>query len=132
MLIWYFCFIVGAAAALLGMGMGIAMGITQDFTLAPVHAHLNLLGWVSMMLYGLYYRGLARPVARAAWMQVTTATIGFVAMTVGLWLHVPGHVSEAAESVLVAGALLAIGSMILFMIILIHNLADLRSELPGS
>lgn len=43
MRIGYFCFITGASAALIGMSLGIAMGISHDFTLAPVHAHLNLL-----------------------------------------------------------------------------------------
>ena len=48
-----FCFVVAALAALGGMGLGIVMGISQDFTLAPAHAHLNLLGWVTMAIYGL-------------------------------------------------------------------------------
>ena len=26
----------------------------------PVHAHVNLLGWVSMLLYGLFYRTIPR------------------------------------------------------------------------
>ena len=43
-------------AALTGMGLGIGMGITEDLRLQAVHAHINLLGWVSMMLYGLFYR----------------------------------------------------------------------------
>ncbi len=47
MRIWYVCFIVGAAAALCGMGLGIFMGISHDFSLTPVHAHVNLLGWVT-------------------------------------------------------------------------------------
>ena len=40
------------AAALLG----IFMGIVGNHTLFPVHAHLNLLGWVSMSIFGLIYR----------------------------------------------------------------------------
>ena len=48
-----FCFLVAALSALGGMALGISMGITQDFTLSPAHAHLNLLGWVTMALYGL-------------------------------------------------------------------------------
>jgi uncharacterized pyridoxal phosphate-containing UPF0001 family protein len=39
-----FCFIVAAIAALGGMILGISMGMSQDFTLAPAHAHANLLG----------------------------------------------------------------------------------------
>jgi cbb3-type cytochrome oxidase subunit 1 len=35
--------------------MGIAMGASQNFTLRPVHAHVNLLGWTTMALAGLIY-----------------------------------------------------------------------------
>jgi cbb3-type cytochrome oxidase subunit 1 len=31
------------------------MGATQNFTLRPVHAHINLLGWTTMALAGLTY-----------------------------------------------------------------------------
>lgn len=31
------------------------MGIIQNFAFTSVHAHLNLLGWVSMALFGLIY-----------------------------------------------------------------------------
>jgi cbb3-type cytochrome oxidase subunit 1 len=31
------------------------MGSTENFTLRPVHAHLNLLGWATMALAGLIY-----------------------------------------------------------------------------
>lgn len=36
------------------MSLWIYMGIAQDHSLTPVHAHLNLLGWVTMFLTGLY------------------------------------------------------------------------------
>ncbi len=58
--------------ALIGMGMGIAMAIARDHSVMPAHAHLNLLGWVSLFLFGIYYRlnpaldvsRLARPSGR--------------------------------------------------------------------
>jgi hypothetical protein len=40
---------------ILGVGLGIAMGASQNFTLRPVHAHINLLGWTTMALAGLIY-----------------------------------------------------------------------------
>lgn len=40
---------------LLGALLGLFMGITQKFFLAPVHAHLLLLGWASLALAGLIY-----------------------------------------------------------------------------
>ncbi len=39
-----------------GVGMGIYMGISHDFSLAPIHAHTNLIGWVSLALFGIVYR----------------------------------------------------------------------------
>lgn len=40
---------------IVGIGIGIAMGVSQNFTLRPVHAHVNLLGWTTMALAGLIY-----------------------------------------------------------------------------
>ncbi|HVY33766.1 MAG TPA: hypothetical protein VG960_05030 [Caulobacteraceae bacterium] len=51
---------LGVLFALCGMGLGVWMGKSENFTLAPVHAHINLLGWVSMVLYGLFYRVVPR------------------------------------------------------------------------
>ena len=50
-------FIVLAAFMLVcGVAMGIYMGIAHDFSLAPIHAHTNLVGWASLALFGLVYR----------------------------------------------------------------------------
>src|SRR5215469_9080818 len=46
------------AAVLMGVAgliWGIAMGISEDHSTFPAHAHLNLLGWVSLFLFGVYY-----------------------------------------------------------------------------
>ena len=47
---------VSVVILLFGMVAGIAMGIEQDFTLAPAHAHLNLVGGVLLFVFGLYYK----------------------------------------------------------------------------
>lgn len=50
-------FILLAAICLIcGVSLGIYMGIAHDYSLTPVHAHVNLLGWVSLALFGLFYR----------------------------------------------------------------------------
>lgn len=41
---------------LLGVALGIVMAASHDYTLRAVHAHMNLLGWVTMGLFGLWYR----------------------------------------------------------------------------
>ena len=40
---------------LLGVVLGVVMSAGHDYTLKPVHMHVNLLGWVSMFLFGLWY-----------------------------------------------------------------------------
>lgn len=40
---------------MVGVGMGMFMAATQAFQYAPVHAHVQLLGWASMALVGLLY-----------------------------------------------------------------------------
>ena len=38
-----------------GVAIGIGMGASKDFTLRPVHAHVNLLGWTTLAISGLIY-----------------------------------------------------------------------------
>ncbi|MCA0205006.1 hypothetical protein [Pararhodobacter sp.] len=48
--------ILGALYLLVGLSFGIFMGATQEFDLAPVHAHINLVGFTLMTLFGIVYR----------------------------------------------------------------------------
>ena len=47
---------IAAVYFMIGSVFGLVMGITKNFLEAPVHAHLNLLGWASFGLIGLLYR----------------------------------------------------------------------------
>ena len=62
---------------IVGILMGVGMGMTENFALRPVHAHVNLLGWATMALMGLVYK--AYPDAAAT----TLAKVHF-------WLHAVG------------------------------------------
>jgi len=39
-----------------GVGLGLYMAASKDHSMFPLHAHLNLLGWVTLALFGLFYR----------------------------------------------------------------------------
>jgi hypothetical protein len=41
---------LAALYLVIGVAMGIIMGDSQDFTLRPVHAHVNLVGWAILAL----------------------------------------------------------------------------------
>ena len=46
----------GSVYLLVGIFIGIYMGGTQDHSLAPAHAHINLLGFAFMTIFGILYR----------------------------------------------------------------------------
>lgn len=78
---------IGAALTclLVGEGMGIYMGMAQDFMLSPVHAHLNLLGWVTLVVYGLLHRAYPQlATSRLAGPQAVLAISGAVLMPAGI------------------------------------------------
>jgi hypothetical protein len=72
-----------AAASLLGLGMLWNQSLME---LKFVHSHLNMLGWVSMMIYGVGYHVLPRFSGRPlryptmGEVQFWTANIGLVGM----------------------------------------------------
>jgi len=47
--------LTGIVFLLVGLAFGLNMAMTDDFTLRDLHAHLNLLGFVLMTLFGLCY-----------------------------------------------------------------------------
>ena len=62
-------FLVAITYFVVGICVGVFMGASGDHTLYAVHAHVNLLGWVSMSLTGLLYRAFptAARSALAGW-----------------------------------------------------------------
>lgn len=118
-----FCLVVAALCALTGMGLGITMGIAQDFTLSPAHAHLNLLGWVTLALYGLWHRASGRTGGLLGWLQVGTAALGAVLMSGGLAAYLSG-MGDGAEAVVIAGSFLALIGMLLFLFTVLAGLRD--------
>jgi len=70
-------FAVGAACGLLGMIWGTYMGAAQDFSTRDAHAHLNLLGWVTLSLMGTFYAlaGAARP-KLLSWINFVLSSLG--------------------------------------------------------
>src|SRR5437588_12990110 len=44
--LWFFA--LAPVYVLIGMSLGIYMGASEDHSLYPAHAHLNLIGWVTM------------------------------------------------------------------------------------
>ena len=112
----YFCFVSAAFYALVGMAMGIFMAASHDHTLSPAHAHLTLLGFVSMGIFGLYYQ--AAPGADQR--RLARFHVAFASLAV--WLLIPGVAMANLgmnEGLAVIGSLMTIASMALFFVIVV-------------
>jgi hypothetical protein len=97
-------------AALVGMALGIVMASRQDFGLAPVHAHLNLVGWASLALFGLGYRsGFAKNDGWAA-AHFWVALAGAIVFPIGIYFALTQRVEAGA----IVGSLLVVLSMAMF------------------
>ena len=102
---------VGTVFALVGMGFGVYMSIVQDFALAPAHAHNNLLGWVTMALYGFYYKAVPRAaVTRLAVAHFWIAFVGALTFGPGVALAILGK----TEAVISVSSILVIIGMLIF------------------
>jgi hypothetical protein len=47
--------LIAVTYLLVGAALGVFMGASHQLQYAPVHAHINLLGWATMALAGLIY-----------------------------------------------------------------------------
>ena len=106
---------------IVGVGLGIYMGAANDFQLSPVHAHVNLVGWASLALFGLAYRAYPELAARkAARFHLILSATGAVLLPAGIALAVLRHVPGLA----ILAAFLWLAGALLFLI----QLLSLRSE----
>ena len=83
--------VMGAIYLLVGICFGMYMGASEDHTLAPVHAHINLLGFTLMTVFGLAYRVMPQmaegSLAKAHfWLH----QVGAFMLLVGLFLLMSG------------------------------------------
>jgi hypothetical protein len=95
------------------MAMGIGMAASQDHSLMPAHAHLNLLGWVSLFLFGIYYeRRPALDASRLALIQVGVWSIGTSILTIAVAAIHLGY--TAADPVAGIASLTVLAGMLMF------------------
>lgn len=116
----YYFLVVGVVSALAGMVWGIQMSATHDHGLSPAHGHLNLIGWVSMTLFALYYHAVpAAAQSRLAVIHFYVAVVGLVVLVVGIAIVL----SDGAELLAQVGSLITVAAMLLFMVVVLRNRA---------
>lgn len=107
-------FTVAALCGLTGMIWGTYMGATQTFTLSPAHAHLNLLGWVTLSIMGGFYvLAGERASSKLAWTNFALSASGAVILTILLSQILLGN--TGIGPMMVIPEVLVIGGMLTFI-----------------
>jgi hypothetical protein len=111
-------FLTAVLCVLVGMAWGIQMAISQDHLLAGAHAHLNLVGWTTLALFGLYYHLTPQAaVTRLAKVHAVTAILGVVVMVPGIAVAI----TTGAPNLAAVGALLTFLSMAIFLVTVLRH-----------
>ena len=105
--------LIGSLYLLIGIGIGMYMGAAQDHRLVPAHAHINLLGFTLMAVFGLAYRVFpaldGTALARAHfWLH----RVGALVLLVMLFLLFSENITEASMAPLapIAELLILLGT----------------------
>jgi hypothetical protein len=107
------CWISSPVYLLVGMTFGIWMSATQDHTLAPAHAHLNLIGGVLMAIFGGFYTLFPTSA------QTMLARIQVAVTHLAIWFMFPGiimAIQGRGESLAKIGSVLGILAIVLFLV----------------
>lgn len=105
---------VAVLYAVTGILGGIYMSASHDHSQMPVHAHWLLLGWVSMFLYGLFYKLYPATQGKLAVAQFWLANVGLILLAGAVGLLIAG--TPEAEPVAALSSFIVLAGMILFAI----------------
>ena len=106
-----------------GVSLGLYMAASHDYAIAPVHAHVNLIGWVSLSLAALIYK--AYPAAAASPLATVHFWLSIIALPVlasMLYLFLRGN--TAIEPVLALGSFVIGFAVIALAVNVFKNVRD--------
>ena len=114
-----FVFLLAAVLCVTGgMIWGLQMAASNDHTMVGAHAHLNLVGWATMALFGLYYR--VTPQAARGWLPRIHAAFAIP----GVLIMVPGIAiasTGGSPGLAIAGSFLTFGSIAIFLFTVVRH-----------
>ena len=103
---------IAAIFGLIGTILGSHMAGSGSYAFRPIHAHILLVGWLSMFAWGVFYRLYTVKYKKLVALHGWTAILGAIGLTAGMWLQFirPFNVPETFSLVfyIVGGTILLI------------------------
>ncbi len=102
---------------IIGIAAGIHMSISGDHEVTGAHAHTNLLGWVTMALFGAYLTFVPEKArSRLARIQYGVYTLGVAVMMPSLYFMLRGN--PALEPLVAISSLVVLVGVLLFAVVI--------------
>jgi hypothetical protein len=111
---------IAAIFGLIGTVLGSHMAGAGSPAFRPIHAHILLVGWLSLFAWGVFYRIYKVRVKKLITIHGWTGIIGAVGLTSGMWLQFmqPFGVNETLSLILyIVGGTVLLISFALFVVI---------------
>ena len=96
------------------------MSGNMDYSLRPIHAHILLVGWLSVFAWGIFYKVYRVKYKKLVTVHGILAMTGAFGLTFGMWMYNlnPFNLNETFVMVLfIIGGTLLLLAFILFVII---------------
>lgn len=78
---------LAAIFALIGTYLGSHMSGSGSYEYRPIHAHILLVGWLSMFAWGIFYRAFKVKSQKLVNIHDWTAILGVFGLTLGMWFY---------------------------------------------
>lgn len=119
---------VASVYLLMGISFGVYMGLSENFEYGHTHAHLNLLGWATMGIFGLIYcvfpeAGSSKLGKTHFWLY----NIGAPFLLAGMFLFADGPDGTALILAIIGGLIVLIGTIV-FVVNVFMNIKEKNSS----
>ena len=104
----------------IGTYLGSHMAGQMDYALRPIHAHILLVGWLSVFAWGVFYRLYTVKYKKLVTIHGFLAMIGAVGLTAGMWFYNlnPFNMNDTFVLIFfIAGGTLLLLAFLLFAVI---------------
>ena len=109
---------MAALYSLIGALIGADMAGREDYAMIPVHAHILVVGWLTLFAYGIFYSVFKNvSMVRTAKLQAWTALLGGGMMPLGMLAYYKAENTATLLAFIVPASVLLVG-IALFVVVL--------------
>lgn len=76
-----------AIFGIIGTFIGSQMSGSTDYAMKPIHAHILLVGWLSVFAWGIFYKTHTIKFKKLVSIHSILGMLGSVGLTLGMWMY---------------------------------------------